>query len=191
MASAKSRQTTGSWQGARTNRLPPITALPLLAALLLALLGCAGGQPALADRSDAWLAPPPTTALPSTATATPATPATPTARLRPSSTAIVEATVPARLDGLPVITRAQLPREARDTIALIKRGGPFPYRQDDSVFQNRERLLPLRARGYYREYTVKTPGSPDRGARRIVTGEGGEFYYTLDHYSSFMRIWDP
>jgi ribonuclease T1 len=82
----------------------------------------------------------------------------------------------------------QLPGEARETLALIKAGGPFPYAKDGSVFGNREGLLPKRNRGYYREYTVKTPGSRDRGARRIVAGVTGEYYYTHDHYRSFKRI---
>ena len=81
-----------------------------------------------------------------------------------------------------------LPLEAQQTLDLIKRNGPFPYRQDGSTFGNREKRLPLRANGYYREYTVKTPGARDRGARRIVSGRGGEFYYTADHYRSFRRI---
>ena len=86
------------------------------------------------------------------------------------------------------IPAAELPKEARDTLALIRGGGPFPYPQDGRTFQNREKLLPQRSRGYYREYTVKTPGARDRGARRIVSGNGGEFYYTADHYRSFQRI---
>ena len=81
-----------------------------------------------------------------------------------------------------------LPVEARETLALIKAGGPFPYKQDGRVFGNREGLLPKRNRGYYREYTVRTPGARDRGARRIVAGKGGEYYYTDDHYRSFRRI---
>lgn len=81
-----------------------------------------------------------------------------------------------------------LPQEARHTLSLIKRNGPFPYAQDGKTFGNRENRLPLRAHGYYREYTVKTPGAKDRGARRIVAGNGGEFYYTEDHYRSFRRI---
>jgi ribonuclease T1 len=82
----------------------------------------------------------------------------------------------------------QLPGEARQTLALIKAGGPFPYSQDGKTFQNREKRLPMKERGYYREYTVKTPGARDRGARRIVAGRGGEYYYTDDHYGSFRRI---
>jgi ribonuclease T1 len=86
------------------------------------------------------------------------------------------------------IAVAELPPEARATLALIKAGGPFPYPQDGRSFRNRESLLPLRGRGYYREYTVRTPGARDRGARRIVAGRDGEFYYTADHYRSFRRI---
>ena len=81
-----------------------------------------------------------------------------------------------------------LPEEAKQTLALIKNNGPFPYPQDGKTFGNREKRLPLRAQGYYREYTVKTPASKDRGARRIIAGNGGEFYYTEDHYRSFSRI---
>jgi ribonuclease T1 len=83
---------------------------------------------------------------------------------------------------------ADLPAEARETLRLIERGGPFPYRKDGTTFGNRERLLPSQPRGYYREYTVRTPGARDRGARRIVTGRSGERYYTADHYRSFRRI---
>jgi ribonuclease T1 len=83
---------------------------------------------------------------------------------------------------------ADLPPEARETLSRIQAGGPFPYKQDGRVFHNRERLLPQRTPGYYREYTVKTPGARDRGARRIVAGRGGEYYYTEDHYRSFRRI---
>ena len=82
----------------------------------------------------------------------------------------------------------ELPIDARATLELIKAGGPFPYRQDHRVFGNREGLLPKRSRGYYREYTVRTPGARDRGARRIVAGTGSEYYYTDDHYRSFRVI---
>jgi ribonuclease T1 len=88
---------------------------------------------------------------------------------------------------LPEIPAAELPKEARDTLAVVKRGGPFPYRKDGATFGNFEQRLPVRSRGYYREYTVPTPGARDRGARRIVAG-GGEYYYTDDHYRSFRRI---
>lgn len=94
------------------------------------------------------------------------------------------------------IAVSELPREARDTLALIKRGGPFPFRKDGTVFHNRERRLPAKPRGYYTEYTVRTPGSRDRGPRRIVAGRGatgdpatgGEYWYTDDHYETFRRI---
>ena len=86
------------------------------------------------------------------------------------------------------VSVAALPPEARATLQLIKQGGPFPYERDATVFGNFERLLPKRERGYYREYTVKTPGVKSRGARRIVAGRGGELYYTEDHYKSFRRI---
>ncbi len=86
------------------------------------------------------------------------------------------------------IDARSLPPEARQTIALIKAGGPFPDARDGVVFNNREDQLPKKARGYYHEYTVKTPGARDRGARRIVTGRNGELYYTDDHYRTFRRV---
>ncbi|MFH2135183.1 MAG: ribonuclease domain-containing protein [Pseudomonadota bacterium] len=89
---------------------------------------------------------------------------------------------------LAVISVAQLPAEARDTLQLIKRGGPFPFARDGIEFKNRERILPAQPRRYYREYTVKTPGVSHRGARRIVCGVVPECYYTADHYRSFKRI---
>ena len=90
------------------------------------------------------------------------------------------------------IAVAQLPRQGRATYELIRQGGPFPYEKDGSVFGNRERQLPAAPRGYWREYTVKTPGSRDRGARRIVCGgparQPHACYYTADHYASFRKI---
>lgn len=94
------------------------------------------------------------------------------------------------------IAAANLPVEAHAVLARIKAGGPFAHTRDGSVFSNRERILPERARGYYREYTVPTPGARDRGARRIVAAAGragdvrnsGEYYYSDDHYNSFRRI---
>ena len=92
-----------------------------------------------------------------------------------------------------VIELKQLPPEARQTHALIHSGGPFPYRKDGVVFGNRERLLPDHARGFYREYTVPSPGVRDRGARRIVCGGSQRqspesCFYSADHYASFKRI---
>lgn len=86
------------------------------------------------------------------------------------------------------ILHSELPKEGRVTLALIKQGGPFPHKRDGIVFGNFEKRLPVKKRGYYREYTVPTPGSRDRGARRIVAGDGGEYYYSADHYKSFRRI---
>ncbi|MGW2019838.1 ribonuclease domain-containing protein [Streptomyces sp. NPDC001927] len=87
------------------------------------------------------------------------------------------------------ICYSDLPSQAHDTLRLIEQGGPFPYRQDGTVFQNREGILPAHSTGYYHEYTVKTPGSSNRGARRIVTGESSqEDYYTADHYASFDLV---
>jgi ribonuclease T1 len=78
--------------------------------------------------------------------------------------------------------------ELQKTLDLIARGGPFRYRNDGGEFANRERRLPQQARDYYREYTVVTPGAPNRGARRVIRGSGGETYYTRDHYRTFARI---
>lgn len=98
--------------------------------------------------------------------------------------------VPGVQSGLEVQQLSELPPEAARTWALIEDGGPFPERQDGTVFGNREGLLPDEERGYYREYTVPTPGLSHRGARRLVTGAGDELYYTGDHYQSFVVV-DP
>ncbi|WP_240740892.1 ribonuclease [Deinococcus sp. Arct2-2] len=96
--------------------------------------------------------------------------------------------------GLLYIAVAALPREGQQTLRLIAAGGPFPYSKDGVSFGNREGILPQQPRNYYREYTVKTPGESDRGARRIVCADGGngpktaQCYYTADHYASFQRI---
>lgn len=103
---------------------------------------------------------------------------------RPDSTASVDPD-----SGLTYIDQDRLPPEALEVIDLIEAGGPFPYSEDGGVFGNREGLLPDAERGYYREYTVETPGEDDRGARRIVTGDDDRIlYYTDDHYQSFSRI---
>lgn len=103
----------------------------------------------------------------------------------------------ARSDSVATVAVGALPPEGRETLALIKQGGPFPYKKKDgSTFGNFEQRLPIKPRGYYREYTVPTPGLKHRGPRRIVAGLGscgdvrcsGEYYYTADHYKSFQRI---
>lgn len=94
--------------------------------------------------------------------------------------------------GLELIRAADLPLEAQKTLVLIKQGGPFVYAKDGMVFGNYEKQLPRQARGYYHEYTVKTPGMRNRGARRIIAGgepvSSGEYYYTDNHYATFRRI---
>ncbi|MCU0301522.1 MAG: ribonuclease [Candidatus Nanopelagicales bacterium] len=89
---------------------------------------------------------------------------------------------------LPTIEVADLPPEGIETLELIEADGPFPYDKDGSTFQNREGILPAQPRGFYAEYTVETPGSDDRGARRIVAGDDGSRFYTEDHYSSFEEV---
>lgn len=106
----------------------------------------------------------------------------------PSSRRTAIPTQPASVNGYKTIAVSALPPEAQTTMQLIQQGGPFPYRQDGVVFQNREGILPKEKQGYYHEYTVVTPGSSDRGTRRIIVGSSGEFYYTDDHYNSFKVI---
>ncbi|BCW52604.1 ribonuclease domain-containing protein [Arthrobacter sp. StoSoilB13] len=89
---------------------------------------------------------------------------------------------------LPTINASQLPREAQQTLALIAKGGPYPYDRDGVNFGNFEGLLPKKSSGFYKEYTVPTPGEPDRGARRIIVGKDTAKYYTADHYDSFKFI---
>lgn len=101
---------------------------------------------------------------------------------RPPSTTATPAS------GLPTVRVDQLPKEAAETLALIDKGGPYPYERDGLTFANQEKLLPKRPNGYYKEYTVPTPGSRDRGARRLVVGKDGDVYYTADHYESFRQV---
>ena len=104
-----------------------------------------------------------------------------------SATGTISARSPAiETDG--VVRAADLPKEPRETLALIKQGGPFPYSRDGVVFANREGRLPHASHGTYREYTVPTPGHHDRGARRIIAAGIRQFWYTHDHYRSFRRI---
>ncbi|MEZ5115550.1 MAG: ribonuclease domain-containing protein [Candidatus Nanopelagicales bacterium] len=147
----------------RSRRLRALLALVLGLAVLSGLLGgcaAAGG-----------------------ATSTSSAPATDGAVTGSAELAPAEATT-----NLPVVRVDRLPPEAVDTLVLIEAGGPFPYDKDGSVFGNREGLLPPQPNGFYREYTVVTPGSSDRGARRIVGGDDGSRFWTEDHYASFEEI---
>ena len=97
------------------------------------------------------------------------------------------------VQSLPTLSVTDLPREGQETFQRIHQGGPFPYEKDGTVFGNRERILPREMRGFYREYTVRTPGVKHRGARRIVCGgqaprKPEACYYTQDHYASFRQI---
>lgn len=111
-----------------------------------------------------------------------------TTNTAPTMQATPRATASATQSGLRQVPVRNLPPEANATLTLIAQGGPFPYDRDGITFQNRERLLPRKPAGYYREYTVPTPGENDRGARRLITGNQGEVYYTADHYASFVEV---
>lgn len=153
---------------AGTGRRAALTWLvPLLIAALVVGLWWAAGRDSASE--------PPAARATGTATAEPSRTAPPSDAATPDS-------------GLATIAESRLPREARATLALIRAGGPYPYDQDDRTFQNREGLLPDQKRGYYREYTVETPGSDDRGARRIIAGRDGDRFWTADHYDSFRQI---
>jgi len=96
---------------------------------------------------------------------------------------------PARdVNGLAIIRAMQVPKEAQQTLALIAKGGPYPYPHDGAVFENSERIPAMEASGYYHEYTAFTPGEGDRGARRIITGAGNEWFYTADRFETFVRL---
>ncbi|MCB0125560.1 MAG: hypothetical protein KDE58_25070 [Caldilineaceae bacterium] len=131
---------------------------------------------------------PSVTPTPGVPTATPSATPPSTATTPPKPTATPTNPPRAGPKGMPVINYDELPREAIETIILIVEGGPFPFDRDGITFQNRERLLPNKPRGYYAEYTVITPGASTRGARRIIAGEEGELYYTDDHYESFSWV---
>ena len=149
----------------------------------------AGGVTSPTGASGRAAAPADSSRTASTGTRSPQSPTPTLAGDRRTGTAAATAAAALRPPaGMKAVRPDQLPKEARDTLALISRGGPFPFRQDGVEFENRERNLPSKPGGYYREYTVITPGSPDRGARRIVTGREGETYYTDDHYDSFSWV---
>lgn len=138
----------------------------------------------------AGTAAPATAAAPAVDSATGTAPATGTIAQTGVAPAVgtAPAAMPGEQSGLPARALSSLPPEAAQTYRLIESGGPFPYDRDGIVFQNREGILPAKGSGYYHEYTVPTPGSDDRGARRIVTGSGDEVYYTGDHYASFVVV---
>ena len=138
----------------------------LVAAVLLTLTGC-GGPPSKGSNP-----------APGSAVASTSAPAA-------SGTAKASAAKPS---GMTAVAEAALPAEARDVIRRIEDGAAFQYRQDGVTFDNREGRLPAEPRGYYREYTVATPGAADRGARRLILGRNGELYYTPDHYRTFQRV---
>lgn len=164
-------------------RRTALTGLIILSLSLVALVAGLG----LVQGGGSGQAAATSTAAVTTAAATTAAGAAPTGAL-PQVT-VEDPDVPhTPVSGLPTVAEADLPREAHETLDLIRDGGPFPYRQDDGTFFNREGILPDQPRGYYREYTVETRGSPDRGARRVVAGDGGDLYYTADHYDSFEQI---
>ncbi|MEU3709996.1 ribonuclease domain-containing protein [Streptomyces catenulae] len=140
---------------------PAATALAaLLSGLLLVLTGCGPGHGSAAS---------------------PGPSATRTAASRPAG-------APGWAHGMATVTERELPHEARETLRLIDAGGPYPYRKDGTVFGNYEKRLPGQARGYYHEFTVPTPGARDRGARRLITGQHHETFYTADHYRSFKAV---
>lgn len=159
------------------------TACLAVAVLLIAISGCTA-------RPSATPASQPDTAAQASATPKVSRTGTPTSTqpsISADSTSTATPTASLHSD-LPTVRYQDLPKQAKDTIRLIEQGGPFPFSRDGVTFQNRERLLPTRPSGYYREYTVITPGSSDRGARRIVAGDDGELYYTNDHYDSFREV---
>lgn len=169
--------------------LPPasrqaVLVLTALVAALLAALALAGcGGTATVERL--------TTASPTAQPDSSANPSAPrsAASGKAGSAAPRGQLAPSRATtSLTTVRVAQLPKEAQTTLSLIAAGGPYPYSRDGVVFQNREGILPKRASGFYHEYTVATPGSSDRGARRVVTGDDGARFYTDDHYDSFSEV---
>ncbi|MDD9376760.1 ribonuclease [Streptomyces sp. ZAF1911] len=141
-----------------------------LCAALVGAVGCSGKKPA-----------------PAAATSTSAS-AGSGVDVAPSGAANSAVPTPGWAKGMATVRASALPQQARDVLTLIDKGGPYQYRQDGTVFGNFEKVLPQKKRGYYHEFTVKTPGERDRGARRIVTGGGGEFFYTDDHYETFKAV---
>ena len=157
-----------------------LVALLLLVTLVLAACSATDDGGTTTGPANASAEVPTVVSSGSAPTAVADTPAqTPEARFAPEP--------PAAWDG-DLVRAEELPPEALDTLLLIADGGPFPYDQDGATFQNREGILPDEPVGYYAEYTVETPGSPDRGARRLVVGDDWYVYYTDDHYDSFSFV---
>jgi guanyl-specific ribonuclease Sa len=165
-----------------TSKWIVVAMVALLAALAWTSMRGDGSRPIPAPQPQVVAAPTDATPASDAQDASPASPAPDTTETTRPDAQVPSAASPAY--------PAFLPPEAIDTLERIARGGPYPHRQDDGVFGNRERRLPQQPRGYYREYTVETPGSRDRGARRIVTGGRPpiEYFYTDDHYRSFRRF---
>lgn len=155
-----------------------IGALLTLAVLVLVVAGI----PRTGDSPGSATSPAHTSAAASAGVSASPKPSGGPAAARPTGTGVAN---PSRL---PEIKASELPAEARQVLVSIARGGPYPYSRDNITFGNFERVLPQKPSGYYREFTVPTPGESDRGARRIIAGDAGEKYYTADHYSSFSFI---
>ncbi|GAA3561855.1 hypothetical protein GCM10022197_16860 [Microlunatus spumicola] len=167
---------SGPARGARTATVVVTVLVLALVAVLVGLVGD-GGSGAAAPATSTASAQPRTTARPTA----------PARRASPAPTRRSATTAPG--GGLRSVSPADLPREAQATLSLIDAGGPFPYAQDGATFGNYERVLPAHPRGWYREYTVRTPGERDRGPRRIVTGDDDRLvYYTGDHYATFVQV---
>jgi ribonuclease T1 len=155
----------------------------LLGALVVLVLLAFGGTGVLNQLTEGTTAEGTSSAAAPPSTLTPSVPAPPVSPAAPP-----KASARGNPSDLAVVRESELPADGRSILALIRAGGPYRYSQDDQVFGNFERVLPRKDRGYYREYTVPTPGESDRGARRIVAGTGGEKYYTDDHYETFRFI---
>jgi ribonuclease T1 len=106
----------------------------------------------------------------------------------PEATVVAPSASGTPRSNLPTVPVADLPHEAIEALALIDQGGPYPFRQDGTIFGNFEHRLPERERGYYREFTVVTPGEDDRGRRRLIAGAAGDIYYSDDHYDTFRQV---
>ena len=163
-----------------------IASVGCLVAVLVSLAGCGKGASPQAPLPASVF---PSSNVPAATGSAPAPSASRTSSASPTPTMAGPTLAPALpSSNLPTMSVAQLPPDGRTTLVLIASNGPFPYRKDGVVFSNRERRLPKQDYGWYHEYTVVTPGSSDRGARRIISGRNGERYYTADHYGSFREV---